>query len=152
MKIFKITLLFFCCFSIFSANAQSNHSLINEQSILGNWSILDNQVAVEILKVDGEFQGRIIWLADPNERSGLPKLDKYNLEKGKRSQSLMFLTCLYGFKYNPIANEFENGYFYNPFTGDTIKAKLKLGENNTLIMSGFAGFSLTFEEAIWVRM
>lgn len=152
MKIFNITLLLFCCFSAFNLAAQDNISLPKEHDILGNWSILDNQIAVEILKIDGKFQGRIIWLSEPNAKSGLPKLDNNNLDKSLRSQSLMYLTCLYNFDYNPISDEFENGYFYDPLTGDTIKAKLKLGKNNTLIMSGFAGFSLTFEEAVWVRM
>lgn len=152
MKIFKITTLLFCWISVFTAYGQENSIKNTEQDILGNWSILDNQIAVEILKIDGKFQGRIIWLADPNTNSGLPKLDRYNLDKTKRSQTLMSLTCLYNFEYNSISNSFENGYFYNPLTGDTLKATLKLGQNNTLIMSGFAGFSLTFEEQTWVRM
>lgn len=152
MKIFRITLLFFCCIATFNLFGQKNLIRTTEQDILGNWSILDNQMAVEILKIDGKFQGRIIWLADPNAKSGLPKLDRYNLDKAQRSRSLMDLTCLYNFEYNPISNSFENGYFYDPLTGDIIKATLKLGTNNTLVMSGFTGFSLTFEEQTWVRM
>lgn len=150
MKIFKIAILIFCNLTSFALLSQDNEK--TEQDILGNWSILDNQIAVEILKVDGKFQGRIIWLSEPNSKSGLPKLDKNNLNKIKRSQALMFLVCLYDFEYDSISGKYENGYFYNPLTGDTIKATLELGENNTLIMSGFAGFSLTFEKEIWVRM
>lgn len=152
MKILKMTLLLFCYFSTFTVFGQENSVKNDEQDILGNWSILNNQIAVEILRIDGKFQGRIIWLSEPNDKSGLPKLDKYNLDKTKRSQTLMNMTCLYNFEYNPTSNTFEKRYFYNPLTGDTIKATLKLGKNNTLIMSGFAGFSLTFEEETWVRM
>ncbi len=152
MNLYKITLVFFCSISTFNVFGQDSFIQTNEKDILGNWSILNSQIAVEISQVDGLYKGNIIWLAEPNSKSGLPKLDRNNLDKSKRSQGLLYLTCLYDFEYNPISNSFENGYFYNPLTGDTIKATLKLGENNTLIMSGFAGFSLTFEEETWVRM
>lgn len=120
-------------------------------SLIGNWSVMDNQAAIAISKNNDIFEGRIIWLLEPNDANDLPKLDIQNDEKSKRNQPLMLMTCLYGFEYNSTSNAWENGFFYNPFTGEIIKATLTMTDANTIEMKGYAGFSLEFVSETWVR-
>lgn len=127
-------------------------NLVNTaDSIIGNWSVLNNQAAIAISKKNNTFEGNIIWLSEPNDANGLPRLDIHNNEKSKRNQPLMQLICLYNFEYNPTSKAWENGFFYNPFTGEMIKATLTMKDVNTIEMTGFAGFSLEFVSETWVR-
>lgn len=146
---YLLLLFIFPCFA--SVTLAQGTTVSQQDSILGNWSVLDNQMAISIVERNGVFEGRVIWLAEPNDKNGLPKLDVNNIEKSKRSQPLLHMVCLYGFEYNATANTWNKGYFYNPFTGDTIKATLKLNDSNSIEMSGYAGFTLDFETENWVR-
>lgn len=128
-----------------------NDSIEKSDSIIGNWSILNNQAAIAISKNNNLFEGRIIWLSEPNSANGLPKLDINNNNKSKRNQPLMQMVCLYNFEYNPTSDSWEGGFFYNPFSGEIIKATLRIKDSNTIEMTGFAGFSLDFVTEIWVR-
>lgn len=144
--------LLFLTFSVITCTLYGQKVNVNaSDSIIGNWSVMNNQAAIAISKNNDVFEGRIIWLSEPNDVNGLPKLDINNNEKAKRNQPLMQMTCLYNFKYNPTSNAWENGFFYNPFSGEIIKATLTMKDSNTIEMKGFAGFSLEFVSETWVR-
>lgn len=139
-------------FSVITYSFSGQKTIINSSdSIIGNWSVFNNQAAISINKNNDIFEGRIIWLAEPTDINGLPKLDINNNEKSKRNQPLMQMVCLYNFEYNATSNTWENGFFYNPFTGEIIKATLTMNHSNTIEMKGFAGFSLEFVSETWTR-
>ncbi|MFK7948677.1 MAG: DUF2147 domain-containing protein [Saprospiraceae bacterium] len=144
--------LLFLTFSVITCTLYGQKTNIStSDSIIGNWSVLNNQAAIAISKNKDVFEGRIIWLSELNDDNDLPKLDINNNEKSKRNQPLMQMICLYDFKYNPTSGNWENGFFYNPFTGEIIKATLRMKDANTIEMTGFAGFSLEFVSKTWVR-
>jgi hypothetical protein len=143
-------LMFICALISFTPTfGQQNTDAPN---IIGDWSIANNQIAVTISKNGDRYQGRIIWLNQPNDANGLPKLDKYNLDREKRRRPLLNSICLYDFEYNPTLGVYENGFFYNPLDGNTIKATLKVLDNNRIEMTGFSNFSLKIETEYWNRM
>lgn len=138
--------------SLLASNSYAQENQIpKKDSIIGNWSVLSNQAAISITEKDGIFEGRIIWLSEPNDKNDLPRLDIKNNVKSKRNQPVLHMVCLFAFEYNEISNIWENGFFYNPFTGDTMKATLTMTDSNTIEMSGYAGFSLEFVTETWVR-
>lgn len=144
--------LLFLTFSIVTYSLFGQEASLNtSDSIIGNWSAMNNQAAIAITKNNNLIEGRIIWLSEPNDVNGLPRIDNNNNEKSKRNQPLMQMVCLYNFKYNTLSKAWENGFFYNPFTGDIIKATLTMKDSNTIEMKGFAGFSLEFVSETWVR-
>ena len=56
--------------------------------LLGQWYTEDNESKVEVVKKDGKFFGKIIWLSEPNYGAdepdgdaGKPKRDKNNPDK-----------------------------------------------------------------------
>jgi uncharacterized protein (DUF2147 family) len=149
MKKYQSSLIFLLV-TAFSLNAQSDSTNLKKDSIIGNWSVFSNQAAIQIIEKNGIFEGRIIWLSETTKNK-LPTTDVNNIEKAKRKQPILNLTCLYGFQYNATYQIWEKGYFYNPITGDTIKATLKMKDDNTIEMTGYAGFSLDFVTEIWLR-
>jgi uncharacterized protein (DUF2147 family) len=150
MNMHQSLLLFTLMTAAFSLHAQSDSTNLKKDSIIGNWSIFSNQAAIQIIEKNGIFEGEIIWLSE-TAKSKLPTTDINNIEKSKQKQPILNLTCLYGFQYNPTYQIWEKGYFYNPITGETIKATLKMMDNNTIEMTGYAGFSLDFIRETWSR-
>lgn len=140
----------FLLITVFSLNAQSDSTALKKDSIIGNWSAFSNQAAIQIVEKNGVFEGKIIWLSEQNKNK-FPTTDVNNIEKSKQDRPILNLVCLYGFQYNPTYQIWEKGYFYNPLTGDTIKATLKMKDDNTIEMTGFAGFSLDFVSETWLR-
>lgn len=151
MTYLRISLGILICLLTFNNTINAQEAVTKQDSIIGSWSILSNQAAIKITEKDGIFRGQIIWLSEPTDKNDLPRLDLNNNIKSKRSQPILYMICLYGFEYNEASNAWENGYFYNPFTGDTMKATLKMKDSNTVEMSGYAGFSLEFKTESWVR-
>lgn len=121
-------------------------------AIVGSWSFYDNKLSVKIFKEGNEYKGRIIWMKEPLDKNGLPLLDQKNPEKVHRSEPVLNMVNLYGFKYNVDDNMWEEGFIYNPLTGETIKGSLELLDNNHLEMTGFVGFSLALTTETWTRM
>ena len=121
-------------------------------AIVGSWSFYDNKLSVKIFKDGEEYKGRIVWIKEPLDENGLPLLDKKNPEKIHRSEPVLNMVNLYGFKYNTSDDMWEDGYIYNPLTGETIKGSLELIDNNHLEMTGFVGFSLALTTETWTRM
>ena len=151
MNKYQLFLISALVFATFSLTAQVDSMNAKKDLIIGKWSVFSNQAAIEITEKDGIYQGQIIWLSKPNSKGGFPITDINNLEKVKRSQGVMKMICLYGFRYSETYGIWEKGYFYNPFTGDTIKATLRMKDNNTIEITGFAGFSLDFVKEKWSR-
>lgn len=148
---YQSSLIFtFLLTAAFSLNAQSDSTNLKKDSIVGKWSIFSNQAAIQIVEKNGIFEGKIIWLSETTKNK-LPTTDVNNIDKAKQKQPILNLTCLYGFQYNETYKIWEKGYFYNPLTGDTIKATLKMKDDNTIEMTGFAGFSLDFVNETWSR-
>lgn len=146
----SVLIVAFLLIITFSLKAQSDSTALKKDLIIGNWSVFSNQAAIQIIEDNGIFEGKIIWLSETNKNK-LPSKDVNNIEKAKRKRPILNLTCLYGFQYNETYEIWEKGYFYNPLTGDTIKATLKMKDDNTIEMTGFAGFSLDFVTETWLR-
>ena len=131
----------------------SPHKVISKADvIIGSWSCYDNQLSIKIFKEGGEYKGRIVWLKTSLDKNGLPLLDVKNPRKTDRSQPVLNMLNLYGFRYNATDKVWEDGFVYNPLTGETIKGTLELLDNNRLQMIGFVGFSLVRTTEIWTRM
>lgn len=102
---------------------------------------------IQIYKAkDGKFYGKIVWLAEPN-RDGKPKLDINNSDPKKRSQPVMGMLILRGFKKEG-RNEYEDGTIYDPKNGKTYSCKMEL-DGNKLNVRGYIGVSLIGRTDTW---
>jgi uncharacterized protein (DUF2147 family) len=108
--------------------------------ILGIWSNGTEKGHIQIFKQNGKYYGKLIWLMQPNDERGLPKVDKNNPDAALRSKPLMGLIMLRDFKYDD--GEWKGGKIYNPHDGNEYRAFMKLKDIKTLDVRGYIGFAL----------
>jgi uncharacterized protein (DUF2147 family) len=121
--------------------------------LLGVWLNQEGTSHIEITKdASGQFIGKIVWLKDPLDDSGRPKLDVENPDKNLKSRPLLNLEILKGFKFNEKKKEWTGGTIYDPKNGKTYKAYMKLDDDNTLSLRGYVGIRALGRTSKWTRV
>ena len=136
------------CFLLgFSSMAMANN---NPDDIVGTWLSADGKGHIQIFKEGNKYFGKIVWLKEPNEANGQPKMDKNNPEKSLQSKPLVGAVILHDFVFDK--SEWNSGHIYDPQNGKDYKAYLRLKDANTLALRGYIGFSLLGRTEIWTRI
>ncbi len=114
------------------------------------WYNQEKTAKVQVFKAtDGKYYGKIVWLKEPNNEEGKPKVDKNNPDKAKKSTPLMGLQLLKGFKKDG-ENGYEDGTIYDPKNGKTYSCKINR-KGETLEVRGYVGISLIGRTTIWTK-
>jgi uncharacterized protein (DUF2147 family) len=120
-------------------------------AVVGTWLVEDKKAKIEIYNKGDRYYGKIIWLREPNDKNGKPKLDKENPEEKLRSRPLVGLVMLTGFVYDED-NVWEDGDIYDPKNGKTYSCEMTLAEDGkTLDVRGYIGFSFIGRSQTWTR-
>ena len=120
-------------------------------AIIGVWKTGDGNAMVRIYKNGEKFQGKIVWLKEPNDpETGKPKLDKNHSEEANRSRPIIGLVNVWGF-YHKEKNIWDEGNIYDPKNGNTYSCTMKLVNANTLEVRGYIGVSLIGRTDTWTR-
>src|SRR5207253_2926355 len=104
--------------------AGSGFNYSNADAILGVWANGSNKGHIQLYKQDGKYYGKIIWLKQPNDETGKPKVDKNNPDENFRSKRLLGLVMLRDFRYKD--GEWTDGKIYNPDDGKEYNCNMKL--------------------------
>lgn len=138
---------------IFSLVVLQSFLLIQDDSsvIIGVWKTGDGNAMVRIYKNGEKFQGKIVWLKEPNDpETGKPKLDKNHSEEANRTRPILGLVNIWGFTFKE-KNIWDEGNIYDPKNGNTYSCTMKLINANTLEVRGFIGVSLIGRTDTWTR-
>jgi uncharacterized protein (DUF2147 family) len=119
-------------------------------AILGVWANGSGKGHIQIFKSGGKYNGKIIWLREPNGKDGKPKIDRHNPDPGKRTQPVMGMVMLRGFVFDD--GEWTNGHIYNPSDGKEYKAYIKMNNANEITVRGYVGISLIGKSDTWTRV
>lgn len=122
----------------------------NPDDIVGVWKDGRGKGQIQIFKQNGKYYGKIVWLKDPKDANGRPKVDRKNPNPSLRTKPIMGLVMLKDFKYDD--NEWTGGHIYNPSDGKEYKAYMKLRDKNTLNVRGYVGISLLGKTDTWSRI
>jgi uncharacterized protein (DUF2147 family) len=118
--------------------------------IVGIWLTNgDDPAKIQIYKSGDKFYGKIIWLKNPL-LNGSPKVDKNNPDKTKRTNPIIGLALLSGFKFNDD-DAWKGGVIYDPQNGKTYSCNISLKDKNTLKVRGYIGISLLGRTEVWAR-
>lgn len=115
--------------------------------IAGVWLNDDKTTKIEFLKTGNTYSGKIVWLAQPNDADGNPRLDKNNPDPNKRNQKILGLTIVTGLKYSN--NKWSAGSFYGPKRGQYAKCSFILKNAGQLQITVSKG--LLSETKIWTK-
>lgn len=121
-------------------------------AVLGKWETKNGKSHVEIYKKDGEYYGEIVWLKEPLNEEGKPKVDKNNPEEDMRSRPLKGLELLREFEYDADDEMWEDGEIYDPESGDTYSCEMSLEGDDKLKVRGYLGVSLLGRTTVWTRV
>jgi len=125
------------------------YSMLNAQSIVGEWETYDDETGkktsvVEIYKEEDTYFGKIVNLyEDP--------IDSVCEEcKGKnKDKPVIGLVIIENLKNDE--DEYNSGTILDPKNGKTYKCHLELIEKNKLKLRGYIGFSLFGRTQYWIR-
>ncbi len=120
-------------------------------AILGDWLTENGKGRVRVFKTkQGLFVGKIIWLREPNNESGTPKVDRNNPDEALRTRPVVGLFVLRDFSHD-AANVWHNGKIYDPENGNDYSCTLTLVAPGKLEVRGYIGVSLFGRTSVWTR-
>jgi uncharacterized protein (DUF2147 family) len=119
--------------------------------ILGTWLTTEGKAHILITKYSDKYGGKIVWLKNPNDEYGKPKVDKKNPDPAKRSNPTVGLNNLLGFTYDGDG-EYEDGTIYDPANGKTYKCVMHLEGDNVLKVRGYVGVTALGRTETWTRV
>lgn len=141
-KIFLLATML--CFSLLAL------AKTNPDDIIGVWLSANGQAHLQIYKEADKYFGKLVWLKDPNNAKGGPKVDANNPDESLRTKPLLGLVILRNFKYDD--GEWSGGRVYDPQNGKDYKCYMKLKDAKTLNVRGYIGFSLLGRTEVWTRV
>jgi uncharacterized protein (DUF2147 family) len=123
----------------------------NPDAILGVWQNGTGKGHIQIYKENGKYFGKIIWLKNPLNEFGKPRLDKKNQHEQLRTKPLIGSIMLRDFVFDEN-DEWTGGKIYNPEDGKEYKAYMKLKDPKTLSVRGYIGFSWIGKTDVWIKV
>jgi len=142
----KITLTA-ALFVIAMAFASTSNAQVKPDKILGYYLTYDDETGAEKSQVqiykdaNGKYYGKIVWLKEPNNKDGKPKVDDKNPEAKLKTRPVMGLEMLKGFSFDKSDEEWNNGTIYNPSSGKTYNCYINFESATKVKIRGFIGAS-----------
>ena len=122
-----------------------------DNSPLGQWITDGGLSRVEVYACGAELCGRIVWLKEPNEEDGTPKVDDENENEALRGRPLMGLDLIAGFVPDGRPGRWLNGNIYNPEDGKTYQCTMRLEDADTLVVRGYVLVPIFGRTQTWTR-
>lgn len=144
-----MTLLTAVCVLWFAASAWAQEA----DGILGTYEAVEEgkESKVEFTRLsDGSYRGRIVWLRNPDNADGTPKLDVKNPDKSKRTVRADQVVVVEGVRYDPEKKVWNGGRVYDPTKGKSYKVEVSFMDARTLRVKGsLLGFS---KSVYWTKL
>ena len=129
-----------------SANTFSQTT--NKDALIGTWLTGSGKGKVQIYKEGDKYNGKIVWLKEPNREDGTPKLDRNNSDKALQSRPILGLNMLKGFVFDE--DKWVDGTIYDPENGKTYSCKMT-HKGDHLDVRGYVGFSIIGRTTTWTK-
>ena len=125
-------------------------SIAQKEPVEKIWFNAEKTSKIQIYKAtDGNFYGKIIWIKEPNDKTGKPKLDIHNKEEKLKTQPILGMIIIKKFKKSNGANEFDDGTVYDPTSGKTYCGTLSVNGKELKLRGFICGFSFIGRSSVW---
>jgi uncharacterized protein (DUF2147 family) len=133
-------------FCVFGGSA-----VADEPPAVGYWVTPEGGSVVQIQQCGTALCGQVVGLRTTRKPGDSPN-DVHNPDKSKRDQPICGLLMMGSLKpAKGSATAWEGGWVYDPESGDTYKAEMKLDGPNKLDLRGYVGISLFGRTMSWTR-
>jgi uncharacterized protein (DUF2147 family) len=116
---------------------------------VGFWSAGEGRSQIEIAPCGNELCGKIVWLSEPNDKKGNPKLDRRNPDTTLKAKPLLGLTILSELKPSSDRTDQWEGNVYNPEDGHTYSVYLRPNDSSMEVEGCLAFICRT---QVWPRV
>ncbi|RZK47968.1 MAG: DUF2147 domain-containing protein [Pedobacter sp.] len=123
---------------------------VKAQKFEGTWLNSSKEGRIEIVKKGNAYFGKLIWIKEPNDEQGKPKLDKNNPNPQLRNKALIGTEIIKDMKLNGAV--LEDGSVYDPKTGKTYSCRIKLVGSDKMELRGYVGISMLGRTEVWTRV
>ncbi len=109
-------------------------------AIIGKWVAYPKEnMVIEIFKIDGEFNGRLIWfkISADSSKTMAAKTDDKNPDPELRNRKLLMCEVMQGMRFNSATAKWEGGTIYDAKAGKIWKSSAKMRKDGTLEVRGF---------------
>jgi uncharacterized protein (DUF2147 family) len=93
--------------------------------------------------------GFIVWLKEPNKKSGEPLTDGHNPDAVKRRRTICGLPVLGSLQR--VSGGWDNGWVYDPEQGSQFDAAIQLASRDRLVLTGYKGVKFFSKSFTWRR-
>lgn len=114
----------------------------------GIWTNEQKTIRIEFFKSSTDYAAKIVWLAEPNDENGKPKLDVENPNTALRKNTLVGTVIIYNLKFDG-KRTYNSGKIYAPRRGMTADCSIKLISPDKIEITGKKG--LFNETKTWTR-
>ncbi len=144
-KLLMIT--FLAVTSLVAATSQ----VTDPDKLLGTWIVEDGSARVKIEKIGNKYFGKTVWMKEPNDENGKPKVDVNNPDASLRNQPRIGLRIMKDFEHEG-KGIFKNGNIYDPKKGKTYCGKITMKDDDHLDLRGsICGFGMLGRTSSWTR-
>ena len=123
------------------------NTVFAQNTVVGKWLSESGKGVTEIYVVNGKYYGKLVWLKEPTDENGKPKVDANNKDKSLRFGQILGLVILKDFVLKD--GEWEGGTIYDPENGKIYKCTMWLKDVNTLKVRGSWG--PFYRTQVWTR-
>lgn len=121
----------------------------------GVWLHDNKRIRVKIAPCDEQRDeplcGTIVWLKNPEDEAGEPRLDTENPDRAQRDQLVIGTTVIHGLvRSGPRL--WTDGTIYNPDDGETYNARVTMVDPNTVHVRAYVLLPLLGETKVWTRV
>ena len=120
------------------------------QDVIGKWKLDDGSAIVEVYKNGDAYNGKIVWLEEPNGPDGKPAVDRNNPDKNLRNRQLIGLNMLNGLK--KAKDEYSGGSIYDPGNGKTYNCSMKVEGDVLHVRGSLDKRGLLGRTMVWFRV
>lgn len=115
-------------------------------AILGTFLSETGTGKIQLTKAEGKYIGTLIWTKEDGA------LDVKNPDKSLRNKVLVGKVILKDMSWDADKREWRGGTIYDPESGNTYKATVKLKENGDLTLRGYVGAPAFGRNSFWTRI